>query len=856
MAAISPALAGATTTAAGLAPAASASVAAPTPMATTIASGASTPLQRLSTLVTKILALIGLSSSQPTAPAGAPLLWGLLAFVRREAASVMSDGELSASPVQISQSLTGVVIGSVNLTNPYTDPVKYTVTDQPANGTVVINPNGTYTYTPDAEMQGSGGLDQFTVRISDTGFHLFDNSSITVKVSVAVTPPSTAITNPEGTGAKSIVLSSNGQRAFVLNTDNTISVIDTNPSSATKNQVIDVIPVTTTVTDPGTGQTSTFVPTVTALATDSTGSTIYLTTSATYQPSDTDAAPITTNTLTKITIAAGIDGALANTIAGVIDTSEAATAVAVSSDGSRVYLLSTDGTTNNAGTVSVIDPTQISGIDTSPGAILSTVAVGNGGSAIQVDAGGKVYVANTSDDTVSIINPVTSTVSTVAVGGEPDAIAFGPGPGGTGSRAYVANYLSNSVSVIDTNPADSTYDTVIANITTGGEPSAITVSPDGTHVYVAESYTNSVAIIDTVTNTVTTRLDTSADGGPSGIALSPGGTTALVTNLASSIIDQVALTPTLTPGSTSSSQLLGSTKGFQVYNFAGEAATLGGYLGKGTLQSPAPAPGTVVAPGSYIDFEVVIYSGHNNTVQPYFLLPQPNGGPLSTSLSVVLKNVNVTRHIASCGVHDGDQCKAIPGYKVALLDPPGTVVNLDASQSADAQQISQTLKDLCDNNALGTCDFTADPNRQQVLLSKPKIVGAIIYNNTGSPETVSSSYSAAKSQTNSISFEFSANFTVIKDKINLGIKATYGHVWTNTYTFTQTVTYQLQPSQWGWVDAEVPVYRDWGNFTIDLGNTTWNITNVYFDSPDDSGNSFWSPTTSSSPPTSDALDTA
>jgi hypothetical protein len=35
-----------------------------------------------------------------------------------------------------------------------------------------------------------------------------------------------------------------------------------------------------------------------------------------------------------------------------------------------------------------------------------------------------------------------------------------------------------------------------------------------------------------------------------------------------------------------------------------------------------------------------------------------------------------------------------------------------------------------------------------------------------------------------------------------------------------------------WIDAVEPLYRDTGNFTVTLGNTTWNLTGVYFDSPD------------------------
>jgi hypothetical protein len=38
----------------------------------------------------------------------------------------------------------------------------------------------------------------------------------------------------------------------------------------------------------------------------------------------------------------------------------------------------------------------------------------------------------------------------------------------------------------------------------------------------------------------------------------------------------------------------------------------------------------------------------------------------------------------------------------------------------------------------------------------------------------------------------------------------------------------------GWVTDGAAVLREWGNVTVKLGNSTWNLTNVYFDTPDPS----------------------
>jgi YVTN family beta-propeller protein len=62
--------------------------------------------------------------------------------------------------------------------------------------------------------------------------------------------------------------------------------------------------------------------------------------------------------------------------------------------------------------------------------------------------GTKVYVANASDNTVSVINTATNTVAglPIPVGSYPNWVAITP----DGTQAYVVNGNSNTVSVINT----------------------------------------------------------------------------------------------------------------------------------------------------------------------------------------------------------------------------------------------------------------------------------------------------------------------------------------------------------------------------------------------------------------------
>src|SRR5207244_4394958 len=80
-----------------------------------------------------------------------------------------------------------------------------------------------------------------------------------------------------------------------------------------------------------------------------------------------------------------------------------------------------------------------------------------------------------------------------AVGNVRYGIAITP----DGTRAYVTNFTSNNVSVIDTST-----NTVVATATVGSAPYGVAITPDGTRVYVSNTLSNNVSVIDTSTNTV------------------------------------------------------------------------------------------------------------------------------------------------------------------------------------------------------------------------------------------------------------------------------------------------------------------------------------------------------------------
>jgi YVTN family beta-propeller protein len=84
--------------------------------------------------------------------------------------------------------------------------------------------------------------------------------------------------------------------------------------------------------------------------------------------------------------------------------------------------------------------------------------------------------------------------------------------------AYIANNISDTVSVIDTES-----NTVTATIPVGAAPLGVAVTPDGNSVYVTNISASTVSVIDTATNTVSATIPVGFSGAPKGVAVTPDG---------------------------------------------------------------------------------------------------------------------------------------------------------------------------------------------------------------------------------------------------------------------------------------------------------------------------------------------
>ena len=307
----------------------------------------------------------------------------------------------------------------------------------------------------------------------------------TVSNTVAATISLCGDCGPEPTG---LAVTPNGQFVYVANQGNgTVSVISTSTNT-----------VTTTISLPSVCDCSAS-PVAVAITPDGTRAYVTDTGQSAVFVIDTNPSDETYNTVIA-------------SITEDVGNPNPSGAIAISPDGSAAYY--TFGTTS------------VGRIDTNPSddsynTHTTTITVGNNPTGVAVTPNGSfIYVANSTDGTVSVIPntfPTFSPITTVTVGAGPSSVAITP----NGTLAYVVNQGGRTVSVINT-----TTNTVTATVSSGfcGQLNQIAIAPNGTDAYVADATAvtgqpvcTQADVITTSSNTVTGNV--TVGDGPFGVAV-------------------------------------------------------------------------------------------------------------------------------------------------------------------------------------------------------------------------------------------------------------------------------------------------------------------------------------------------
>ena len=98
------------------------------------------------------------------------------------------------------------------------------------------------------------------------------------------------------------------------------------------------------------------------------------------------------------------------------------------------------------------------------------------------------------------------------------------------TRAYVTDFGSplGTQALLGLSVIDTSSNAVVATVGVGDSPVGVAITPDGTRAYVTNSRSSSVSVIDTSSNTVVATVG--VGNSPAGVAITPDGTRAYVAN--------------------------------------------------------------------------------------------------------------------------------------------------------------------------------------------------------------------------------------------------------------------------------------------------------------------------------------
>jgi len=215
-----------------------------------------------------------------------------------------------------------------------------------------------------------------------------------------------------------------------------------------------------------------------------------------------------------------------DTFVGKAPAGNSAANVVVSPDGSKAYVTNWDITNPNGRAVQIIDTATLTKIQ--------QVDVGLAPHGISFSHDGQsIYVTNYFSDSISILRAADNTeIARVLLAPDvrpvgtslkyqPLQVALTPDD----KFAYVTCFQSDEVRVIDTMTK-----AIITAVPVGRRPFLLAVTPNGQFVYVANQQSNDMSVIRVADNQVIQTIKSSSFANPHGIAFTPDGRYAYMTN--------------------------------------------------------------------------------------------------------------------------------------------------------------------------------------------------------------------------------------------------------------------------------------------------------------------------------------
>jgi YVTN family beta-propeller protein len=327
------------------------------------------------------------------------------------------------------------------------------------------------------------------------------------------------------------------------------------------------------------------------------------------------------------------------------------------------------------------------------------------------------YIANELSDNVTVIDTRTNTVvgSPTTVGNSPWGVAVAP----DGVEVYVANINSGTVSVIDART-----NTVTATFHAGSNPYGVAVSPDGSRLYVMNDLLPAtVTVLDAATGATVATIPIASGNTAAGIAVLPDGSKVyaplLCCNAAAAVIDPMtnAVIATIaTPNTFNALQAAFSPDGARAYVPQTRFPPPGGEVTNPVLTVIDVATNAVIDTVVLGNTEGFVDAANGVVISPdgkkvYVINELYSGGPFFTSqLSIV--DTATDAIIGTIAIPEG----ADAGISITPDGGKLYVVNTDAN--------SVTVVDTATNTATAVIPVGAFPNSVgNFIQPAPKFAG-------------------------------------------------------------------------------------------------------------------------------------
>lgn len=268
------------------------------------------------------------------------------------------------------------------------------------------------------------------------------------------------------------------------------------------------------------------------------------------------------------------------------------------------------------------------------------------------------------------------------------------------------------------------------------------------------------------------------------------------------------------------------TRRFTVTNLGSKRLQLLSVDGVRGEDSHSPI-GTIVLPGQSTAFEVTWFLLDPHENKATFAVLASNGARIGTATATMkIYDEWMAPKAHSSATITGGGTALAGNYGITFLDAPGTTVDLP-----DTDPVAQgaALSSLCANSAV-RCSFTATQPPEKILGPR-QVVGKPVNNLTSRDQETTIGGTDTVQVSHSVEISASATATVLK-AVELTVTATYGYSWAVSHEFSQSTTITIAPMTRAWLEAQEPVIRTTGDFTITAGNTTWTIRGVQFLTPD------------------------